>query len=255
MGIRWGVLSIVWSMVLSLGACRSPPSPPSAVARIELGPTGQLLRVGDTHAMSVHAFDAAGGELDVAITLAIEGAGIEAEGTSIRALAVGSALIRAQAGDITSQPVTAIAMEPADGAMLIDDDAIAQPPAVADADLERFSVVLRDVDPPIGAIVMASGATPLAGRVVSTSRGPGGVTVVFESASIDELFAQVDLDLSIPVTLAAARTPFEALQIGPFTCDVDLDPSVLSGDFTLERILSLTVDWKIRRSRLRVEAS
>lgn len=186
--------AVVVVMGLLGTACPAPkPELPSGTpVRLELSPAAVLLeREGATRPLTVRAFAADGTEVAPgAVTWRSskpEHVTVDAAGT-LTAVGVGSSQVTATVGtlEVTTAVASARAVE---GAVLVRD---AQVGAITPADPAvpfglglRYRVALVGVTPPaVGAVLLASEAAPVAGKVVAVS----GETVTLEVVPLAQLF-------------------------------------------------------------------
>ncbi len=278
-------------------AAGPPPAPPVAagpLARIEISPPGGLIvGTSDRRVLTVRGFDANDRAVNIpeadlrvsssspsTIEVARVGTGYE-----VRALtAVGSALVSAQAGNISAKPVSFYAAEPVAGAVLVSDEQVraapvAVNPAARGALGWRYRVTLSGVGTPAaGAIMVGTGALPIAGRVVSSTPNASSTTntdVVLELVGLPALFRNLDLKLQLTpeqtgalfvpnlaqASAIAPQTTLSKVNLSAVACSGDAPAlSALSGELEVRVEQQLALDHQIRVNngvleRLRLVAS
>lgn len=144
---------------------------------------------------------------------------VDAQGR-VTALAIGSALIYAEAEGVRSAPVFVFVAEPQPGALLVADAQVAaigpplglpegEPPGVG----TQYEVWLSGLaaPPAAGTVVLAAETAQVAGKVVAT-RDDGGLTALtLELVPLYELLARYHFDWSVPL----AEFPLEPLGPAP----------------------------------------
>lgn len=124
--------------------------------------------------------------------------------TSISEL--GSAQISAEAPGATPDLIVVTVADPVDGAILVADDRVVGVPDPIDPDapfglLYQYTATLTDMPPlETGDILIASEAAPIAGRVVSVTPQGDQTEVTLEVAPMNELFDQLVLRETIPLS-------------------------------------------------------
>lgn len=255
-----GYLRAPWVLVFAawLTGCGNggtPASGPGPVARLEVTPAAVVLRsASETMALKVRGFDARGVEIlglapvfasSRAAEVAVSGGGV------VSALgATGSALIAVRVGEIEAPPVTALVVRLKDGVTPIPDDQIATAPvrlssSTPASDQIRFA--LRGA-PPIstGALLVGTGSTALAGRVLGV-RPAGGdtevdlellpTTALVQDLSIDLRFSpqQVQWQRQAPGStqrVGAVRGIVNSVKpLGAFACRSEADLAPMTGEF------------------------
>ncbi len=228
-----------------------PSTPPAqaTIARIEVSPAAVVLTSETpTATLRARALDANGNEIrGVSLTFLSSMPSQVSVGTDggLRAMApVGSALVTAVAGGVSSPAVVVTALQPSPGTRLISDEEVtADPQPVTNADGSvgpNYRVqVLTTAAPTAGALVMASGGQAIAGRVRQVSAGttattstlliePVPLTTLVRNASIALSFTPAQLKAvtqlnPIPSQAARARALSArrmSLRFGAFDCDV-----------------------------------
>jgi hypothetical protein len=196
------------------------PQLATAVARVEVVPEGALLTaVGERLALEARALDTNGTPVAVPAvwsssrpdTVAVDPAG------TLTAQAFGAAQIVAEAAGVRSAPVLAVVATPAPGTLLIDETQIVSPPVDPAAPpppgtLPSYQVVLRGLPPPVGALVIGTGPTPLAGQVVAVTVNPDGTsTVTLQLVPLPQLFPGLQLDEVLDLSQAPVSFPPDIL--------------------------------------------
>ncbi|HWG84781.1 MAG TPA: Ig-like domain-containing protein, partial [Deinococcales bacterium] len=192
--------------LISCGAQNvTPPLPQApAVASLDVSPASALLvRAGETRQLQARALDANGKEVTASVTWHSAGPGVtvDATGRVTAATAVGSSLVTARVGEVTSAPVAVIVAAPAEGALIVSDQQVLAVgnPQEGEAPLgsgSRYNVTLTGVPTPApGTIVIASGTAPVSGRVISSQVAGNQVNTVLEVVRPDELFQQHSINL------------------------------------------------------------
>lgn len=151
---------------------------------------------------------------------------VDANGVITAQAALGSAVITAQRYSVRSAPLLVTIAQPAPGARLVDDARIRGPIEPLDPTQPlgvgaRYRVVLdrSETPPALGSIVLGSGGTALAGRVVAVEVFADGQRLTLEVVPLPELFARIELPKTIDLTDA----------------DVVIPPEV-DADFTVRRL-------------------
>lgn len=203
--LRW--LAALTAALLT--ACAGPTAPQAT--RLEVTPGGVLLTIDSPNeTLAAAVFDASGQPLDLPVTWSSSDPGvisIDADGNVTALASVGSAKITARAGGAQTS-VLAVVAELAAGAVLVADEALIGEPQAVDPNAEfglgfQYTVTVATAPPAIGTILVASGAAPVAGRVVAID----GNTVTLEMVAIDEVFAKLDIDQTFDLAEAAFVTP------------------------------------------------
>ena len=196
----------------------APAPAPGPAARLEISPAGGMIdSTTERRVLTLRAYDANG--LQVAVP---EGAaftssnrGFEltsgANGTSeLRATFIGGATqVSAAVGNTTlaAPPVMFYSAQPTAGALMVSDAQVVIGPAAVDTAAPRglgfqYRMTLSGISlPPIGSLMVGTGAQPIAGKVVaaqSNSALPANTDVVLELVPLHELFA--DLNVSAAYT-------------------------------------------------------
>ena len=184
------------------------PAPSAPAVRIEIAPGALLLtQTGAAHKLAVRAFDAQGQPTTASVTWrsSSPAVSIGPDGTAVATVPVGSATITAEtAGGIRSLPIVVIVAQPKQGALLVSDDQVVGDLLQVD-DPEafgigwRYQVALRNVSPPSpGTIVLASGGSVVAGKVVSTAASGSDIVVTLEFVPLTELFEALQFSFELP---------------------------------------------------------
>jgi hypothetical protein len=242
---------------------------------------------GDTAGLRVVGITASGDttEVDDAVSWTSSTPGIvvvSAAGVAT-AQTLGTAVVTAQAGGLTSSPILALVAQPATGALLVSDDQVIGAitpvdPAASYVPGWQYRVRLRGVSPEVNQVVLASGGAPVGGRVVSVSpAADGDVDVVLALLSLGGMFADLSVDVQVPLANApvivprasigraakpAPRAPGVAerqieqeFSIGRFDCKAEIPPAfqfpLTVDNFDVEVFPQLTLDLRIVRSGLR----
>lgn len=232
--------------LLAIVACQQPaPSGPVA-SRIEISPSSWMaVGVGESQTFSALVYDQHGQPMEEATVswsssrpdvIAVTGGATG--GVATTQVDLGSAMITASVGSLRAE-VLAFVAEPAPGALLLSDAQIVGAPllltpheTLEDDEMPRFEVQLRDVDLPApGQIVLSTGETSVAGRVLAVS----GQTVELEMAPINELFqrlrieetmALTDLDLDVDVEDEDDGATMVRLPDGSWQISVPIDGAI-----------------------------
>jgi hypothetical protein len=180
-------------------------APPVSLA---IEPAGLLLPgSGAEYRLRAVGYDAAGLPTRVAATWISSAPGIVSVGEDGTARAVGpagSATIQAVAGALQSPSIMAVVATPADGALLVPDEAVTVGPAPLDPEAEyepgwEYSVTLRGYEPHVGQILLGTGGIPLGGRVTNVSGEGEERRVTIALVPLDELFRTLVIRESLPV--------------------------------------------------------
>lgn len=245
------------------GGGSSAPPPPPEPAAVTIAPAAALLAgVGQARTLSASVLDLNGVPISSAVTWsssAPDQVSVDANG-KVTGLQIGSAKIFAQAGTVRSDPVMVMVADPAPGALLLADaQVIAVGPfvGVAAGDLPdvgtQYEVQVRGVSPAPapGTIVLATEASPVAGRVVSTRVDAGVLVLVLEVVALPDLMRNATIDWAIDLGeydwSRAARAsrgrvrldsgsgeadiPFQPFK--EFDCGSSFDTSILHVDKTI----------------------
>jgi len=245
---------------------------------------------GDTAGLRVVGITANGDttEVDDAVSWTSSHPGIVVVSTAgiATAQALGAAVVTAQAGGLTSSPILALVAQPTAGALLVSDDQVIGgltpvDPAAPYVPGWQYRVRLRGVSPEVNQVVLGSGSAPVGGRVVSVSpAADGDMDVVLALLSLGGMFADLSVDVQVPLTNApvlvpaarrassgraanpAPRAPGVAerqieqeFSIGRFDCKAEIPPAfqfpLTLDNFDVEVFPQLTLDLRIARSGLR----
>ena len=282
---RFSTIFVVLLVATSCGGGTdksSPPQPTPTVARIEVTPAAALLTAsGQQKPFSAQAFDANGTELDISITWESSNptnVQIDSNGIASTISDLGSSQIIAVAQGVRSAPALVLIAEPVEGAILVADAQVVTGPQLIRAGPDEtllgahLAYTLRDVPvPTINTIMLASEATPLAGRVVSATPA-GQVTQVvlevvplsewFHTFQLDESFSLAgiepvleDLPGSVTVTHAGEETRIlyepptgRTLAQSRFVCEGSIGDLLDVSTFTLEQSITGSVDINHRKA-------
>lgn len=199
--------------------------------------------------------------------------------------ALGATTVRAQANGLTSPSVLVLVARPATGALLVSDAQVGTTIEVVDAAAEyapgwRYRVRLRDANPTVGQIVLAAGAAPVGGRVVSVGAAVSGVReVVLELRPLNEMFDDLSMNVQLslndaPVVQDSAQGSFMGFrmlrpapsqqeagavevefELGSFACKAEMPPGlqfpVTADAFDVDIDPDLTLDLVIENSSIR----
>ena len=188
----------------------SPPGPGDAApslptyqlpGRITVEPAALLFtKPGEQAQLRAQVFDADGKPVMRAVTWESSQAAVTVDGDGrVSSVApLGSALVRAHAGEIISEPVLVLIAEPPAGAVLVSDAQIVGEPVVTTKGLApeetQRRVQLTGVEAPmVGAIVLAREGKAVAGRVVSATPMGGGFEVVLQGVPLLDMFRRLDV--------------------------------------------------------------
>ncbi len=179
-----------------------------AIAFIEIRPGGLLLTPDRQSAvLEAVALDAAGTQVEASFTWSSstpDQITVAGDGTVSAVSELGSATIRAESGEVRSDPVVVATVALHPGTVVVTDDQVVDigepftPDGAADGWSAQMDVRLRGIDPPApGTIVVSAESSPLGGSVVSAEEDGGEVAVRLELVSLPELFARYDIDWQI----------------------------------------------------------
>jgi len=215
-----------------------PPPPPAAVlARIEVTPKAVLLTARDATApLTVAAYDTDGKPMAVSVNWTSSApavADVATDGTVTAVAGLGSAQIVAELGGVRSEAITVLIAQPVAGAILVSDDQvssgptplapIAQPaagtilasnnpgssaPMLLDPNSAygvgfQYQITLTGIAAPeVGDVLIGTGGTPVAGRVVEVIVAEGtDPLVTLELIAIGDLFDELQFSEQIAVSL------------------------------------------------------
>ena len=282
-------LLVTWltSIVLLLSGCGGGSKEITAnesVARIEVTPTAILLNgLGQRQVLTVRAFGASGAEIygaPLKYTSSLpDQISIDASGTVSAVMAIGSAQISVTSGAVSATPILAIAAETYPGTVLVSDEQITMAPQPVPYTVvgvgAQYVVGMRGIaTPPVGAIVLATGSSPVAGKVVSVAIVDGGsIAVTLEVIPISEMFRNLSVSqvftpeqvskLMVPASVDAhvksasgVAKSVTAIRFGSFVCEPTFDPALLkldiapSVDVSLGAALDLSVLNGVSKSML-----
>jgi hypothetical protein len=179
------------------------------VARLEVAPTTILIPgAGQTMPLTVRAYDANNRLTTAAVTWQANDAGIATVSPAHVATAVanvGSTQLTAAVGTVRAAPVLAVVTPVPQGTMLVADAQVVGTPVPADPNAAfgigwRYIVRLTGAAPQVGQAIVASGATPIAGRVVAVQTSGGEHTVTIEFRPFSEILPQLSVTQSFPLT-------------------------------------------------------
>ena len=204
-------VGLVWIVVFALTGCGGDDKgSPAPIARLQVEPSAMLFtEPGRARALKVRAFDAEGNELSAPAQLTITSSKPELinvlPDSQVQAVrASGSALITVSAGGVTAPPVTALIADLQPGVELIDDaQVVSQPVLLGSPETaglgSQFRMTLRGA-PALapGTLVIASGGSRIAGKVVGVSPAGDQTDVILELVRLNELVKNLDIDLEIP---------------------------------------------------------
>lgn len=162
-----------------------------------------LTTTGETAALSAEIIDEVGGGVSAEIYWHSNDpatVSVTQDGTVTAHQPFGSAQIIASAPGAAPATILVTIATPAAGALLVPDEQVVEPPAPVDPMAPyglgyEYTIVLQGIPTPVaGEILIGTGETPLAGRVVAASADMGQVTVTLEVIALDELFATLVID-------------------------------------------------------------
>lgn len=200
-------LSVV--LLLALSSCTAPAPEEPTPTSILITPAGVLLTPDlPSQTLSAVVLDQHGEVMDLSVewsSSAPDAVQVSGAGGVTAVVAAGSATITASAGTASAQ-VAAIAAVPAAGTVLVSDADVLTGPTPVDPSqtfgegaLYTVTLNLANVaTPDIGAHLLATGAAPVAGRVVDVA----GNTVTLEIVPLEELFVELDIDQSLDLSTA-----------------------------------------------------
>ena len=193
---------------------------------------------------------------------------INVAGEATAMINVGSAMITASTGDLVSGAVLAAIAVPSDNAVLLSDDRFMSVPELVGELPDEISTgfqvraVISGMPPAVDQLVIATGETPFAGRVVSVDQVADGSEVIVAFTSMAELFKELSISESIPwastrasqaaaikavnkATLGSQRVlkadqPAAEFDIGPFSCKVDVGVSVTDVVFNITPVVDVS---------------
>ena len=236
-GVMRGTRSFLCGAMACLVAfgCGDDRVPPP-VASVELDPGALLLGVDDSHAVTARALDGNGVPTDVPVTITSSDESVVevTDGVAHAKGAVGSAVLTAQAGGVTSAPVI-VTVARFHGQAVLYDDAQLGPITVVDSASRLFAVTVHDTTPiASGTVILAREATLLAGVVVDAKRVGDSTDVTFQGRPLTDLFDELVVDTSVPIAPGPQGSPrvFEptpSVQLGPFDCGGAVAPPITLG--------------------------
>ena len=178
------------------------------IAFIEIRPGGLLLTADRPSArLTAVALDAEGHEVKASFTWSSstpDQIAVDADGSVTAVSELGSATIRAESGEVRSDPVVVATVALHPGTVVVTDDQVVE---IGEAfavdggaieDAAQMDVRLRGIDPPApGTILVSAESSPVGGEVVSAAEDGGEVVVRLELISMPEMFARWDIDWQI----------------------------------------------------------
>ena len=252
------------------------------VDRVEIDQTGLLFtQSGQTRQLSVQAFDAQGTVLTIPIIWASTSSSVSISATGMASAQTnsGTSQVTALAGGVKSAPLLVLVTQPAPGAVLLTDGQIVGTPVETTPGAppsfdNTYQVTLTGVAAPaIGTVLINTGSSAVAGRVVAVQSAGGQHTVTLQLLSLREMFPTLNLtetmdlsraQLSIAPALSAAyditrtgntvnfapkpgpaRAPIGTSALPPFTnCETSLPslPMTLSAPPIFSATLNLGLD-------------
>jgi hypothetical protein len=138
--------------------------------------------------------------------VAVDGSGV------ITAKAIGSAQITAEVSGIRSEPILVLVATPAPGVVLVDDGAVVSGPTAIDPGAQRstrrsYRVWLRGAAPAVGARLIGTGATPIAGEVVAVEQDGEATAVTLRLVPFAELLPDLHIEERLDLTNARIEVP------------------------------------------------
>ena len=268
---RWLARSLAASLLALLAACGggSDSDSPGSLARLEVTPASVVLSAsGRSVPLTVRGFDANGVEIaNVKATFVSSRPSeisVDASGAVSAPGQLGSALVVASVGDVVASPVSVIALKLAPGVTTLSDAQILTAPTLLDAGVGIMPMLRATVDGsvslPRGSLMLGTGQTALAGRVVSTRTIGSLQEIDVEVTPIETLVSDMSLNLQfspnqllfVPtnpapvgqsvqtnqskaqraVPLASSGNPLvRNFNLGRFECKAEIDPSIITGEF------------------------
>ena len=246
------------ALALLASACSSSNDAP--VHTLEVTPGSAILvGTGDSITFEARIVDAEGTVVSdaPAVTWASshsETVAINAAGEATAMTNIGSAMITASTGDLVSAPVLAAVAVPSDNSVLLGDDRFVSDPELVGELPDEISsgfqmrAVISGTPPAVDQLIIATGETPFAGRVVSVDQATEGSEVTVQLTSMAELFKELSIfetvawDQSAGTQAASTKgnksttsakrvvkqagDPDAMFDIGPFECTVNVGVSV-----------------------------
>ncbi len=208
--IPW-ILFVMGMLSMSfLASCGGGSEGGTSVVKVTVSPTAALLvQVGEERQFTAVITGTDGGVIDADVTWSSSDTAsitVDPSGLVKSAALPGSAVITAEADGVVSNPVVVIAAQPASGAVLVDDSRVVGGFALDDPAGPwqvgaMYSVILTDVSGlSPGTILMSTGEQPVGGRVYATGAAAGGTRVTLETIPLDQMFAQLDIDLELDLS-------------------------------------------------------
>lgn len=264
------------ALVLLSGSCGSSTDSPVHTLEVTPGST-ILVGTGDSVTFEARLVDAEGELVSDApsvtwVSSHPDAVSINAAGEATAMTNVGSALITASTNGLVSAPVLAAVAVPSDNALRLSDDRFVSAPEPVGELPEEISsgfqmrAVISGSPPLVDQLIIATGETSFAGRVVSVNQVAEGSDVIVEFTSMAELFKELSISESIAwaktaeTQAASTKTGNEAasgsqrvlkqgsdpaaeFDIGPFTCQVDVGVSVTDLVFNITPVFDVSQVW------------
>ena len=187
------------------GDTSSAPPPPSTqtVAKVTVTPSSLLLQPGSTAQLSAVAVDASGATVSAAnITWSASSASVSVDsaGKVTAGNTVDSVVITANAGAVSSKPVTALVATLNAGTQVIADSQVVTDPALVDQTQEpgvgsQLRMTLSGPSAPaVGTVIVGAGDKPISGMVVSTTANGANTDVVYQVLPLGDVFSSLRLN-------------------------------------------------------------
>ena len=234
--------------------------PATPAVNMEIAPGSLLIPgVGVTDLLRVRAYDADGRETTVAgvkwRSLDPAVISVAADGRATGA-AYGSTRIIAEVPGVGADTILALVAQPAQGAILVADEQVVGNPVAVDTTTLygvgfRYRVTLTGITPPpVASILIGTGETPIAGRVVAATQSGSQVVVTLEIVPISQAFRQLKIQESLPIEEPSAGSIPQSLAFSAslssaglgLSCDASGTGISLTGAPSVEITRSLRMD-------------
>lgn len=206
--------ALIAGLIATLVACGQVPPPdgtPGApLARLELSaPVTLLTHEADRLSVAVAAYDTTGARVQAPVTWtssAPDVARVDPDGTVVAGRLVGEASITAESGGVRSAPVTVTTARLQPDAALVTPAMVVTAPARDGGDGAlgtQFHVTLTGTPPTPGQVLLSTGDSPFAGRVLSVAQVTGGTLVTLETVALTDAYRNLEVHQQLSLDAAS----------------------------------------------------
>jgi len=210
----------------------------TTVATVDVDISAMLFtKTGESRSILATAYNAAGEAIDADFMWEVTNPsvfqveeGMDGAAAVISRVSAGSARISVRAGGQVSKPIYAVAALPASNAIPVSDSQVASPIQAVDPAADwglgyRYTISLVDLAPVPGDVLIGTGETPLAGRVVDVVPSGDVFVATLEIVPISALFTELVIEDRVPIFASPEHISDKAAEY--YTASLDSDGSLL----------------------------